>query len=331
MNNNLFIFNFKKKMKHFLIKLAFFIFFFCIISEFIIRIFLLVPDIPERYTDKYGIQRYKPGQSGHYTKAKEKWNVNEYGWLGTFDTDKDTIISIIGDSYIENIMNPLECNQGSILKSFFPNYSFFEAGRSGVTFIEAMEISKILDIEVVPQYQLLYVSDDDFYESISEITRYNDRLQISIDNQQLLFSQLKSPRMKKVLYNIKLLYYLYLKYPIFVSKQNKGEAIITSQENNKFDSNILNKLFIFCSNNYNLDKLIFVFHPNSDSRIIALTKKYGIKTILLDSKGDKEWNLSNHNEHWSCYGHNQAAIQVGKSLSELIRSKRNKINGNNNE
>lgn len=232
-------------MKHFLIKSAFFIFFLCIISEFIIRIFLLVPDIPERFIDKYGIQRYKPKQSGHYTKAKEKWTVNEYGWLGTFDTDKDTIISIIGDSYIENIMNPLECNQGSILKSFIPNYSFFEAGRSGVTFIEAMEISKILDIEVVPKYQLLYLSEGDFYESISEITRYNDRLQISIENQQLLTNQLKSPGMKKVLYNIKLLYYLYLKYPIFVNKQNKGETTTASQEKNKFDINIFNKLFVF--------------------------------------------------------------------------------------
>ena len=32
----------------------------------------------------------------------------------------------IGDSYIENIMNPIECNQGSLLKNLIPNYSFFE-------------------------------------------------------------------------------------------------------------------------------------------------------------------------------------------------------------
>src|SRR5690606_718481 len=135
-------------------------------------------------------------------------------------------------------------------------------------------------IEVAPKYQLLYLSEGDFYESISEISRYNDRLQISIENQQLLTNQLKSPGMKKVLYNIKLLYYLYLKYPIFVNKQNKGETTTSSQEKNKFDINIFNKLFVFCSNNYNLNKLIFVFHPNTDKRIIALSKQYGIKTIL---------------------------------------------------
>lgn len=169
-------------------------------------------------------------------------------------------------------MNPIECNQGSLLKSLLPNYSFFEAGRSGVTFIEAMEISKILDIEVAPTYQLLYLGGDDFYESISEITRYNDRLQLSIENQKLLPNQLKSPGLKKILYNIKSLYYLYQKYPIFVDKQNKGELPKAHQENNKFDSNVFNKLFTFCSNNYHLKKLIFVFHPNTDDRIIAMAK-----------------------------------------------------------
>lgn len=306
-------------MKHFLVKSAFFIFFLCIIGEVIVRIFLLVPDIPERFIDKYGIQRYKQGQSGFYTKSKSMWKVNKYGWLGVSELEKDTIISIIGDSYIENIMNPIECNQGSLLKSLLPNYSFFEAGRSGVTFIEAMEISKILDIEVAPTYQLLYLGGDDFYESISEITRYNDRLQLSIENQKLLPNQLKSPGLKKILYNIKSLYYLYQKYPIFVDKQNKGELPKAHQENNKFDSNVFNKLFTFCSNNYHLKKLIFVFHPNTDDRIIAMAKQYGIKTILLDSSGDKTWALGSHDGHWSCYGHNQVSNQVKNKLKEILK------------
>src|SRR5690606_2644800 len=136
--------------------------------------------------------RYKPDQSGYYTKAKEKWNVNKYGWLGTHGNIKDSTISIIGDSYIENIMNPIKCNQGSILKQYFPDYSFVEAGRSGVTFIEAMEISKILEMEIRPKYQLIYLSENDFYESISELNRYTDRLQISIKDQKLLPARLRA-------------------------------------------------------------------------------------------------------------------------------------------
>lgn len=305
-------------MKQFLIKLALFIFFLCILSEVLIRIFRLVPDIPERYIDEYGIQRYKPGQSGFYTKAKKKWKVNNFGWLGVSDTDKDTIITIIGDSYIENLMNPIECNQGSILKSLFPNYSFFEAGRSGVTFIEAMEISKILDVEVAPKYQLLYLGESDFYESISEITRYNDRLQVSIENQKLLPNLLKSPGLKKILYNVKLLYYLYLKYPIFVAKQNKGETPISIPQKSKFSTDQFNKLFTFCSNNYNLSKLIFVLHPDTDDSIVAMANSYGVKSIVLDSSGDKMWELGNHDGHWSCYGHNQVCKQVKTALIEII-------------
>jgi len=122
-------------MKQFITRIIIFIVLLSFISEVFIRIFRLVPDIPALYVDKFGIQRYKQNQSGYYTKSKSKWHVNKFGWLGVSETDKDTIISIIGDSYVENIMNPIECNQGNKLKSFFPNYSFFEAGRSGITFI----------------------------------------------------------------------------------------------------------------------------------------------------------------------------------------------------
>ena len=301
-------------------KIVLFIIFLCILGEVVLRAFRVVPDIPERVIDKYNIQRYKPGQSGYYANAQEKWNVNNYGWLGTSDTSNDTIISIIGDSFIENIMNPIGSNQGSLLKSLLPNYSFFEAGRAGVTFIEAMEISKVLDIEVSPKYQLLYLSGGDFYESISEISRYSDRLQVSVENQKLLISQLKSPRMKKILYNIKILYYLYLKYPIFVDIQNKGEtpkALLAKK--NDYDSLVFNKLFNFCSNNYNLNKLVFVFHPNTDNIIIAMANQYGIKTILLDSSGDKTWRLGKNDGHWSIYGHKQVSNQVYNGLIKIIK------------
>lgn len=305
-------------MRKFLITIAVFVFTLCCIGEIVIRTFRLVPDIPERFIDEYGIQRYKPAQSGYYTKAKTKWNVNKYGWLGTHEIKKDSIISIIGDSYIENIMNPIECNQGYILKQLFLNYSFFEAGRSGITFIETMEISKILEIEVKPRYQLLYLSENDFYESISEINRHSDRLQISIKNQKLLPSNLKAPGLKKILYNIKLLYYLYLKYPIFVEKQNKGETSDSITENKKFDSLIFNELLSYCSENYELNKLIFVFHPNTDKRIIELVSAFGIKTILLNSELDKSWALGSHDGHWSCYGHNQISKQVANKLKVFM-------------
>ena len=38
------------------------------------------------------------------------WKVNEYGFIGLKDVNHDNQILIIGDSMIENIMNPIECN-----------------------------------------------------------------------------------------------------------------------------------------------------------------------------------------------------------------------------
>jgi hypothetical protein len=305
-------------MRQFLSKSILFLLFLVVLSEIVIRVFHLVPDIPERFIDENNIQRYKVGQTGHYTKAKEPWSVNEYGWLGVSDTSKETIISIIGDSYIENMMNPFECNQGNVLKTLLPENSFFEAGRSGVTFIEAMEISRVLDSEIKPQLQLLYLSTNDFTESISEIRKYDDRVQISLDSNEIRPSKLKSPRLKKILYNFKLGYYLYLKYPIFVNKQNKGVSVTNSAkkiENHKLQ---FKKLFEFCEINYQTEKLIFAFHPGIDMSIVKLADEYNIKNVLLDSSNDKMWELGKHDKHWSCYGHQQAGKQIAVYLERLI-------------
>jgi len=305
-------------MKKFLLTLIAFILFLGIISELTIRVFRLVPDIPERYVDENSIQRYKPLQSGYYTKAKSKWHVNDFGWLGTDEFKKDSTITIIGDSYIENIMNPIECNQGSILKQHIPNFYFFEAGRSGITFIETMEISSVLDKELNPKYQVLYLNEMDFVESIAEINRYKDRLQISVEKSQLLHSELKSPGLKKILYNFKLAYYLYLRFPILVRKENKGEVTEKHVKRKQTHISRISKLLKYCHENYELDKLIFAFHPNTNSDIIELVKKYNIKVIELDSSSDKSWALGSHDGHWSCYGHNQVSKQVAAKLKEFL-------------
>ncbi|MDC1462615.1 hypothetical protein N8382_08905 [Polaribacter sp.] len=301
-------------MKKFLVIIIAFTFIIVILGDIVIRVFKLVPDIPERYVDKHNIQKYKPGQSGYYTKAEKKWNVNEFGWLGVHNITKDSTITIIGDSFIENIMNPIECNQGNLLKKHIPDYSFFEAGRSGISFIETLEISRILDLEIKPKYQLIYLSPNDFTESISEISSYNDRYQLSIDNQKLNVPKLKSPFFKKILYNVKVLYFTYLKYPVFVEKQNKGETVVS------FDKSLYDQLIKYCSENYDLSNLIFVMHPEMNDQIIELVQEYGFKIISLNSNNDKSWKVGPHDSHWSCYGHSQVASQIASKLGGFIKN-----------
>ncbi|WP_342327739.1 hypothetical protein [Pedobacter sp. FW305-3-2-15-E-R2A2] len=311
-------------MKKFLIRLLVFTFVIGVAGEFIIRIYKLVPDIPRLYIDKTGIQRYVPGQTGYYTKAKTKWVVNKYGWLGTSDTSKDTVVSVIGDSYIENMMNPISCNQGNLLKSRFQDYSFFEAGRSGVTFIEAMQISKLLDSTIHPKLHLIYVNTGDFPESSALNQRHTDRVQIDLSTNTILNGNLKSPGLKKILYNIKLLYYLYLRFPLFVDAKNKedhkGDTKKTIARKPEFDGTDVNKLFAYCRKNYDMEKVVLVFHPGTEQTIINLANHYHVKNMVLNTeKGEKSWALNANDGHWSCYGHSRVAKQISIGLPSLLR------------
>lgn len=316
-------------MKRFLIRLLVFTFVTIALGEIIIRIYKLVPDIPRLYVDETGIQRYIPGQTGYYTKAKTKWVVNKYGWLGTSDTSSDTLISIIGDSYIENIMNPIACNQGNILKSKFKTYSFFEAGRSGVTFIEAMQISKYLDATIQPKLHLIYLNNNDFPESSSRNKRHTDRMQIDLNTNTILNGNLKSPGLKRILYSIKVLYYLYLRFSLLVEENNKADAkgdqeksiqLKSIKAKPAFDGTEVNQLFAYCAKNYDMEKVVFVFHPGTEQRIINLANQYGFKNIVLTmEKGDSSWALNTSDGHWSCYGHTQAAKQISRKLPACLK------------
>lgn len=313
-------------MKKFLIRLLLFTFVIAVAGEFIIRIYKLVPDIPRLYVDQTGIQRYVPGQTGYYTKAKTKWVVNKYGWLGTSDTSKDTLISVIGDSYIENMMNPISCNQGSILRSRFQDYSFFEAGRSGVTFIEAMQISKLLDSTIRPKLHLIYVNTHDFPESSALHQRHTDRVQIDLNTNAILNGSLKSPGVKKILYNIKLLYYLYLRFPLFVDAKNKEDYKAATKKNPErkpgFDGADVNKLFAYCRKNYDMEKVVLVFHPGTEQTIIKLANHYHIRNMVLNTEKEKRsWALNANDGHWSCYGHTQVVKQISVRLPSLLKIK----------
>jgi|TARA_B110000114_G_C15090651_1_gene398407 hypothetical protein len=297
-------------MKIFLLRVLLFLILLAGTSELIIRYYKLTSDLPERTIDDKGIQKYKLNQSGYYKKAEKKWQVNKFGWIGTSDLSKDTIITIIGDSFIENIMNPIECNQGSLLKSELPGNSFFEAGRSGVTFIESMEMSKGLNIDFNPTYQLLYLNPTDIPESIEEIEKYADRMQFSIESKKLSSPKIKSPIFKKILYNIKFVYYLYLRYPVLIDKQNLGEIDNISSSNKDSLNLLYDKLLMYCLNNYRTDNLILILHPDIDYQILLIFEKYNFKYLKLNSIEDENWEIGNGDSHWSCYGHKQVSKQV---------------------
>lgn len=288
-----------------------------IIGEVLVRITHAVTDIPQRTIDDFGIQKYYPNQDGYWKGGDHHWVVNELGWPGELPTSYDNLITVIGDSYIENLMNPNECHQSVFLKENMNNYNFMEAARSGVSLIEAMEISKETDT-LNPVHTLIYVNNNDFLESISEVKPLSDITQLKLNDNAIVYGKMKAPGAKKVLYSWKLLYYFYNRFPLSgnTKKESKEESKTTPLNNidskNEHSDKIL-KLINYINANYTIKNKTLVFHPNSDESIIEMCKNAGFNIIVLDSSNDKDWTFG-YDTHWTCYGHKRTAQQVAKSL-----------------
>ncbi|WP_111682647.1 hypothetical protein [Winogradskyella tangerina] len=306
-------------MKRFIKHITIFSFLALIAGEIVVRLTHAMSDIPQRTIDNYGIQKYIPNQDGYWKGGDHKWLINEMGWPGELPERFDDLILVIGDSYIENFMNPNECHQSVYLKEQIPDHNFMEAARSGVSLIEAMEIHKQLD-SLQPKHTLIYVNDFDFFESIVEVKPMSDITQMSLTNNEIVYGKMKAPVSKKILYNWKLLYYFYNRFPINLSFGKEKPKKI---ENEKSDSSELQskdevfKLIDHIAANYNLEGKSLVFHPNSNQLIIEKCMAAGFDTIILDSSNDKDWTFD-YDSHWTCYGHKKVAEQVSKALKDNI-------------
>ena len=163
-------------MKEFFKQILFYVITLIILLEGSIRLFSLTNDVPMRKMNSRGLQIFRENQSGF--SHGFSWSVNKDGFLGHNDKNGDNQLLIIGDSFIENIMNPFSCRQSSLFSE--SGYSVFEVGRSGITFIEALEFLKYFDPIVNPKNIVIFLDNSDFKESIVGIKKLNDRGQISL-------------------------------------------------------------------------------------------------------------------------------------------------------
>lgn len=305
-------------MIKFLKNIILFLLFTVIIGEVVVRVTHAVTDIPERTIDNFGIQKYFPNQYGYYKGGEHQWVVNELGWPGELPDSYDNLINIIGDSYIENFMNPNECHQSVLLKENMKNYNFMEAARSGVSLIEAMEISKQTDT-LNPKHTLIYVNNNDFLESIVKVKSLSDITQVNLTENKIVYGKMKASGAKKILYTWKLLFYFYNRFSLnSFSKKDIKKGIDTTHKKDikrkiEYDDKV-HQLLYYIKSNYSISNKTLVFHPNSDEFIIKICKNTGFNVISLDSSNDiKDWTFG-HDNHWTCYGHKKVADQVSANL-----------------
>jgi len=125
---------------------------------------------------------------------------------------------------------------------------------------------------------LIYVSDSDFYESISSVRPSEDITQLNVNKNKIIYGKMKASGFKKILYNWKLLYYFYNRFPLNLTKnQNKhSKKEIKKHENDFVYQNEIQSLLIYVKEHYEIKNKILIFHPNSE---LKLAKRLVLKCI----------------------------------------------------
>lgn len=301
-------------MRRFLLKISLFLTIGLVLGEGIIRTFHLSIDVPEAYTADDHLIKFKPNQTGNYINSSHKWVISKYGNFGYEPPSLDKLVTVIGDSYISNIMNPPRCHQANYLaKSNLP-FNFYPSSRDGASFIEFMEMKKSLG-NLNPLLHLMYVRDWDFIESVVELGRKPLTVQYSLTSDELKYAEMTAGPVKSFLYNFKFPYYLYRKLlaTAFTDTENDPTQSEEQEKLQTIDYTAIKTLLIHTRGNYKIDNVILVFSPDSDPHLIELVEKTGFKTIRLKSDNYDLWRLEN-DRHWSCLGHQQAAEQVSTYL-----------------
>ena len=109
---------------------------------------------------------------------------------------------------IENIESN-SCHLDIILNKYFENkINFFEVGRSGMTY-RVFEFNKKFKNLLNPVLSIIYVNQNDIEESISNMDRHKDRLQINLKTSKIESVEIKYEKLKYVLYNLKV-YIIYI-------------------------------------------------------------------------------------------------------------------------
>tara|TARA_B100001059_G_C17690923_1_gene504889 strand:+ start:104 stop:1006 length:903 start_codon:yes stop_codon:yes gene_type:complete len=300
-------------MKKFLIIIPVFLSVNFILFELTVRIFNLTNDVPQRNLIDGQYQLYKNNQEGVYKNAR--WKVNAFGFLGLSDINNgENQVLLIGDSFLENMMNNIECNIGSQMKLIDGNLKVFEIARSGMTLIEYFEFYKKFKQKIKPAKTIFLVNSNDIYESISNFNRFPDRIQIDLNENKINRVDLKYPTLKKVLYNLKGLYYLYssrflnFNFPKLI----QTKKIITKKAPNK---ELIEKLFIYLRDNYSPENISFICYNMKDIEVNLFRM---LSNNIYQIEGFDEKEIRKDDRHWNCLGNQKVAELI---LDQFIISK----------
>ncbi len=302
-------------MKRYLFRIVVFLILGILLGEIGVRVFDLTVDTPVSYRDEDHLIKYEPNQSGTSVQ-RCKWIINKYGNYGPEPESLDDLITVIGNSYISNTMNPPECHQAVYLTQENQDYNFYPMSRDGASFLEFMEMAKSLE-PLNPILQLFYIHDEDFLFSITELLNAPLTVQYSLESKEIRDAQLTESRLKKLLYKFKFAYFIYRNYFVLAELDLLNQQDDIPQEEKQIDYESLGLLFDYVKENYKLTNILLVFFPESDPALMDMTEQAGFKIMKLQTDDYNSW-LTSIGGHWSCYGHEEVARQVDHHLRQCL-------------
>lgn len=296
--------------------IAFSLFLF-VFAELAVRIFHLSIDAPKTYKNKNGNVNYYPNQEGYWDGGRHKWYINKLGYPGKqLPESFDNLVFIIGDSYIQNFMNPDSCRQKVYLRQLLPDKNFLEISQDGTNFLGYFEFSKPLD-SLKPMLKIIYVNNKDFLGNIRNNENNKGNYQVDIETGKIFYPAYRGSKLKDFIYNFKFFYYLYRKN---IKLFNPVEVEVnTASDNSKIrldiDYNELESLTVFIKNNYDTKNVILVFHPNSDPHLIAFLKNADFNVMEIQKPEHENWKTAKDG-HWNPEAHKKIAKQIAVFLNE---------------
>jgi len=303
-------------MKKFFKKLLLFIIFLFLFTEVVSRIFHVSTDAPKTYKNTNGNVNYYANQEGYWGGGKHKWYVNKLGYPGRNSPDNyNNLVLLMGDSYIQNFMNPDSCRQREYLSKLESKYNFMNVSKDGLNLLGEFEYAKPLD-SLSPILKIIYVSNNDFLSNIKNKSRFKGSYQVDLETGKIKYPNYRGSKVKDFIYNFKFIYYLYRKnIDLFTSKKMIDDVTDTAEIGRKkdkiFDDEYkeISKLLDFIKETYEWENVLFVFHPNSSMKLIELTKEKGFKVMKIFKNEKENWKTKNHG-HWNCEAHENIANQV---------------------
>ena len=301
-------------MKKLLYKLLLFLILILFFGEVSVRILKLNIIPPLIYQDKAtGLLKYKPNQRYLFLNGNE-YIIGKNGNTGNQLTkcSECPTISLIGDSYIEALMNPNSCHQSVLLQDLLPKYNFTSRAIGGASFIQMLEMAKDLEKEQIIEQHLIYVHYGDFTESIDGADIKNEyQFRYNLLDKKIIIPVLNSRTFLIKHYIAK-----FSAFPYFIYRKSLASKVLKNEVNSikqKLESEKISTLIEVLKNEYDFSKITLILYPDTDKSIDNILNKYQIKYLRLHAKDYKKWSHID-DSHWSCVGHRNAARQISQYI-----------------